>query len=80
MWMSNVLIVVDPRNADHNSLADLIAAAIEAGAEIFAVDEQNYVIEAAVPSEQVMVIAAMDGVAYVRSVFAYLSDRVAQAA
>lgn len=82
MWMSNLLIVVNPSNADHNSLTDLTAAVIEAGAEVFAVDEQNCVIEAAVPSEQVTLIAAMGGVTYVRSVFTYLSNRdhVAQAA
>jgi hypothetical protein len=44
------------------------------------VDADNWVIEAAVPSHEVPTIAAMDGVAYVRGVFTYLSGEVPEAA
>jgi seryl-tRNA(Sec) selenium transferase len=74
MWMSNVLIVVDRNNPDHNSITDLAAAVKEAGASIIEVDEHNLVIEADMPTHEVVVVAAMDGVAYVRSVFSYFKD------
>jgi hypothetical protein len=74
MWMSNVLIVVDRNNPDHNSVTDLAAAVKEAGACIIEVDEHNLVIEADMPTHEVVVVAAMDGVAYVRSVFSYFKD------
>jgi hypothetical protein len=74
MWMSNVLIVVDRNNPDHNSITDLAAAVKEAGASIIEVDEHNLVIEADMPTHEVVTVAAMDGVAYVRSVFSYFKD------
>ncbi len=74
MWMSNVLIVVDRNNPDRNSIADLAAAVREAGASIIEVDEHNLVIEADMPTHEVVVVAAMDGVSYVRSVFSYFKD------
>ena len=74
MWMSNVLIVVDRNNPDHNSITDLAAAVKEAGACIIDVDEHNLVIEADMPTHEVVVAAAMDGVSYVRSVFSYFKD------
>jgi seryl-tRNA(Sec) selenium transferase len=74
MWMSNVLIVVDRNNPDRNSLTDLAAAVGETGANIINIDEENLVIEADLPTHEVVVVAAMDGVAYVRSVFSYFKD------
>jgi seryl-tRNA(Sec) selenium transferase len=74
MWMSNVLIVVDRNNPDRNSITDLASAVKEAGASIIEVDEHNLVIEADMPTHEVVVVAAMDGVAYVRSVFSYFKD------
>ncbi len=74
MWMSNILIVVDRNNPDHNSITDLAAAVKEAGANVINVDEENLVIEADMPTHEVVVAAAMDGVAYVRSVFSYFKD------
>lgn len=71
MWMSNVLIVVDQNNFDHNSLADLTAAVTEAGGKDIIIDDINHVIEAVVASQDVSTIAAMDGVSYVRNVFTY---------
>ena len=80
MWMSNVLIVVDQNNVDRNTLSDLGAAVAEIGASDMITDEANHVIEAVVPSQEVSLIAAMDGVSYVRSVFTYFKDEEPQAA
>jgi hypothetical protein len=77
MWMSNVMVVIDPCNADRNCVADLAAAVMETGAECISVDEANGVIEAAVPAHEVPTIVAMVGVSYVRSVFTYFCDRSA---
>jgi len=78
MWMSNILIVVDRNNFDRNSIADLTAAVRETGAEVINVDDYNLVIEADLPTHEVVTVAAMDGVAYVRSVFFYFKDQTPQ--
>ena len=75
MWMSNILIVVDRNNPDRNSITDLAAAVKETGAEVIDVDEHNLVIEADIATHEVVTVAAMDGVAYVRSVFSYFKDQ-----
>jgi seryl-tRNA(Sec) selenium transferase len=80
MWMSNVLIVVDRNNPDHNSLTDLAGAVKETGADVINIDEHNLVIEADLPTHEVVTVAAMDGVAYVRSVFSYFKDQTPQEA
>jgi hypothetical protein len=81
MWMSNLIVVVDRRNADRNSLLELAAAVAEAGATVISVDEQSHTIEAATPSHEVPTIRAMEGVSYVRSVFNYfVSPAIRQAA
>ena len=71
MWMSNVLIVVDKNNPDHNSVADLAEAVKLAGAENVSVDNDSALIEADMPTHEVVVAAAMDGISYIRSVFSY---------
>lgn len=77
MWMSNILILVDHKNADHNTLADLTAAVVDSGATIYNVDEHNLMIEAAIPAHQLPIVAAMEGVAYVRCLFNYMAGRPA---
>ena len=72
MWMSNVYIVVNQNNSDRNSLCDLCDAVTHTGATVVAVDEHNHVIEAATPSQEVPIIAAMEGVSYVRCSFSYV--------
>jgi len=72
MWMSNIFIMVNRDNSDRNSLCDLCAAVSEAGATLVAVDEAQHVIEAAIPAQEVPVIAAMEGVSYVRCSFSYI--------
>ncbi len=71
MWMSNVLIVVDRNNPDHNSIADLAEAVKLAGAENVSVDDDSQLIEADMPTHEVVTAAAMDGISYIRSVFSY---------
>ncbi len=80
MWMSNVLIVVDRNNPDRNSVTDLAAAVKETGADVINVDHDQLVIEADMPTHEVVVVAAMDGVAYVRNVFSYFKDLTPQEA
>jgi len=71
MWMSNVVIVVNSKNADRNSLEDLADAVRQTGATAVMIDEQNRTIEAAVPADELPTVAAMEGVSYVRPVFNY---------
>ena len=71
MWMSNVLIVVDKNNPDHNSVNDLAEAVKLAGAQNVSVDTDSQLIEADMPTHEVVVAAAMDGISYIRSVFTY---------
>ena len=74
MWMSNVLIVVDRNNPDHNSIKDLAEAVKMAGAKNVSVDDSAQLIEADMPTHEVVVAAAMDGISYIRSVFTYFSS------
>ena len=61
--------------------ADLAGAVTEVGAQVISIDEHRHVIEAAIPSHQATLIAAMDGGAYWRNVFTYLcKSSVPQAA
>ena len=71
MWMSNLYIMVNSQNSDHNSLVDLCEAVREAGGTVVSVDEQSHLIEAATPAHEISTIAAMEGVSYVRSIFNY---------
>jgi ATP-dependent phosphoenolpyruvate carboxykinase len=74
MWMSNIYIMINSANSDHNSLRDLCSAVSETGATVVSVDESSNLIEAAIPSHDVPVVSAMEGVSYVRCVFSYLSN------
>jgi len=68
--MSNCLIVVDSNNADRNSLGDIAAAVADLGG-VVAADQQGHCIEAAIPSHELPVVKAMDGVSYIRCIFQY---------
>ena len=70
MWMSECIIVVDRNNPDSNVLSDIAAAVADLGA-VGDVNEERYVIEAAVPAHEVPIVRAMTGVTYVRCVFNY---------
>ncbi|HSI34062.1 MAG TPA: hypothetical protein VK986_10785 [Tepidisphaeraceae bacterium] len=78
MWMSNVLIMVNRNNVDHNGLADVAAAVADCGARVIEVDEGAFAIEANVATREVPTITAMEGVVYVRSVFNYFCDAAAE--
>ena len=81
MWMSNIYIMINSRNSDQNSLRDLCSAVSETGATVVSVDEHANLIEAAIASHDVPVIAAMEGVTYVRCIFSYhRNSPLAQAA
>jgi hypothetical protein len=71
MWMSNILILVDRNNVDHNQLRDLADAVTDAGASVMEVNDERHLIEATAPSHLVPIISAMEGVSYVRTVFNY---------
>jgi hypothetical protein len=77
MWMAEVLIVVDRRNADRNALADIAAAVADAGGYLLDTDESNHVLTANVPASAIPDIAAMEGVAYVRPVLNYFRTAAA---
>jgi hypothetical protein len=72
MWMSEIQIVVDRNNVDHNGLRDIAAAVAEAGAvSSVDVDEDHHVLTATLPAAEVHTVAAMEGVRYVRNVLTY---------
>ena len=50
MWMSEVIIVVDPRNADRNSLNEIAAALVDAGGCVLEIDEGRGVLTVTVAS------------------------------
>jgi hypothetical protein len=70
MWMSNCLIVINRSNDDSNGILDIAAAVAEMGS-VMAIDEQQYVIEAALPAHEVPTLQLIPGVSYVRCVFNY---------
>lgn len=71
MWMSNIFVVIDPRNADSNSLEELRSAICDLGATVVEVDAHRHVIEATLPASEVLTVVAMEGVSYVRNFFTY---------
>ena len=79
MWMSDILILVNRKNADRNSLMDIAAAVADTGATVVNIDEELFTIEAAAPAAAVAVIHAMEGVTYVRCIFNYYCDEPAPA-
>ncbi len=79
MWMCETCIVIDPNNADGNSLADLVAALRLAGASVEQVDEERQVVYALVSAVDLATIRMMEGVAYVRVSCHYHADRGPQA-
>ena len=73
MLMADVMVVVDPKNVDGNTLDDVIQGMGDLGAVIHVVDRQSHTIETTLPSHEIPVVIAMCGVAYVRVVFQYQS-------
>lgn len=80
MWMSECIIVVNRDNPDSNNVSDIAAAVGELG-RVLKVDEDEFVIEAAVPAHELPIVSAMAGVSYVRCVFNYFcGEQTPQAA
>jgi hypothetical protein len=73
MMVSDVLITLDSKHPDKNTLHDIIAALGCIGAKVIEVNPEEQVIEAIVPTSEVPTLEAMGGVAYVRSVFTYIA-------
>jgi hypothetical protein len=71
MHISNILVMVDPKHADGNSLQDIVGALTDIGAVIIEVDRDHHIIEASVALREVPTIEAIGGVSYVRPVFTY---------
>lgn len=71
MMMCDMLIVIDPRHPDRNSLEEVVSALQCMGATVVEIDTSRHVIEAVVPATQVATLEHLGGVSYVRPVFSY---------
>jgi hypothetical protein len=80
MLVSDVLITLDSKHPDRNTVADIMDALKYINANIIEVDSNQQVIEAIVPTHEVATLEAMGGVAYVRSIFTYVAPDPASAA
>lgn len=78
MWMCETCIVVNRRNPDGNSLADIVAALNDLGASIGEIDEEHHVIYAVLPASELETISRMDGISHVRTVCRYLASPQAE--
>lgn len=67
MWMSEACVVINPKNADGNSLKDIINALEDIGAHVEHIDEERHVIEVLVPASEISTLHLIDGVSYVRA-------------
>jgi hypothetical protein len=77
--MSDILIVADPNNVDHNKLEQIADAVRHCGGNIESVDAEHCVIEALIDSREIPVVERMEGVSYVRSIFTYHPGSVTEA-
>ena len=75
MWMSNCLVVVNRQNHDANSLSEIVSAIREFGS-VVAINDDEHVIEVSMPSHEMAIVSAIEGVSYVRCVFSYFCDGV----
>ena len=71
MMMCDLLIVIDPRHPDRNSLGELVTALECMDATIVELDPSRGLIEAVVPAAQIETLHHLGGVSYVRPVFSY---------
>jgi hypothetical protein len=71
MMMCDLLIVIDPKHPDRNSLDELVSALECMNATIVEIDTARHVIEAVVPATQFETLHHLGGVSYVRPVFSY---------
>lgn len=80
MQMSNALVVIDPKHPDQNTLNEIVDAVQDAGGKVLEIEPDRLVIEVLIPTQEIPIVAAMGGVAYVRPVFTYERDRTAPGA
>ena len=71
MLMCDMLIVIDPKHPDRNSLDEVAAALQCMGGTVVEIDTNRHVIEAVVPATQVATLHHLGGVSYIRPVFSY---------
>ena len=71
MWMTEIQIVVDRDNVDHNGLRDIAAAVADAGAICVEIDDDHHVLTATMPASAVQFVHVREGVRYVRPVLTY---------
>lgn len=69
--LCDVLILIDPKHADGNTLNEIVSALEDMRATIIEVNEERHVIEAVVPASEVATLQHLGGVCYVRPVFHY---------
>jgi hypothetical protein len=77
MWISEVLVVVDPRNPDRNRVCDIADALADAGAAVSEIDDAHCVVTATLPAAAVALVRAMEGVSYVRPFLTYYCSAAA---
>ena len=78
--LCDVLILIDPKHPDGNTLDEIVAALKHMRATIIEVNAERHVIEAVVPAHEVCVLSHLGGVCYVRPVFHYCPSDAPQAA
>jgi hypothetical protein len=74
MWISEILVLVNTKNADGNSLDDLATAMNDVGGAGVEVDQEQNTISAILPSSTVPTVALMEGVTYVRPIMTYFKS------
>jgi hypothetical protein len=79
MWFSEVLLVVNPRNADQNTATDIAAALLSVGATDIEVDDSCSTVSATLPTADLSLLQHIAGVSYVRPVHNYYSAERATA-
>jgi hypothetical protein len=73
MWISEVLLVIDPRNADKNTATDIAAALSSAGAHDVEVGDGGSTVSVTMPTSELSLLQHIDGVSYVRPVHHYFA-------
>jgi hypothetical protein len=69
--LCDVLILIDPKHPDGNTLDEIVSALRSMSATIIEVNADRHVIEAVVPADEVPTLQHLGGVCYVRPIFHY---------
>jgi hypothetical protein len=75
MMMCDLVICIDPKHPDRNTMDEIVAALNSMGATVVEVNPDCHVIEAIVPAAMVPTLHHLGGVCYVRPVFSYFSPK-----